>query len=112
MQALGDAAGALPLFQRALDSRERVLGKEHPDTLTSVNDLAACMQALGDAAGALPLCRRAADGLERLLGPEHPSSRTVRGNYEQCEREVAAARGGPTRQRHASRTKRPPKTVP
>jgi tetratricopeptide (TPR) repeat protein len=112
MRALGDAAGALPLYRRALDSRERVLGKEHPDTLTSVNDLAGCMEALGDAAEALPLYRRAADGLERLLGPEHPSSRTVRGNYEQCEREVAAARGGPTRQRHASRTESQPNAAP
>ena len=96
MQALGDAAGALPLYRRALDSRERVLGKEHPDTLTSVNNLAGCLYALGDAAGALPLLRRAADGFERLLGPDHPSSRTVRANYEQAEREVAAARRGPT----------------
>jgi hypothetical protein len=30
--ALGEAAGALPLHRRALDSRERVLGPEHPDS--------------------------------------------------------------------------------
>jgi tetratricopeptide (TPR) repeat protein len=97
MQALGDTAGALPLFHHALDSSERVLGKEHPATLTSVNNLAGCMLALGDAAGALPLYRRAADGLERLLRPDHPTSRTVRANYDRLEREVAAARRGPTR---------------
>jgi len=104
MRALGDAAGALPLFRRALDSRERVLGKEHPDTLQSMNNLAGCLYALGDAAGALPRFRRAADGFERLLGPDHPSSRTVRANYQRCEREVAAARHGPTPGGHASRT--------
>ena len=47
----GDAAGALPLYRRALDSRERVLGKEHPDTLSSVNNLAGCMRLWATAAG-------------------------------------------------------------
>ena len=95
MEALGDAAGALQLYRRTLDSREHVLGKEHPFTLTSVNNLAFCMQALGDAAGALPLYRRAANGFDHLYGPDHPSSRTVRANCDQLEREVAAERGTP-----------------
>jgi hypothetical protein len=34
---------AEPLFQRALDIREHVIGPEHPDTATSLNDLAACL---------------------------------------------------------------------
>jgi hypothetical protein len=72
MHALGDAAEALPLFRRALEGRERVLGKEHPETLASVNNLAGCLQALGDVAEALPLFRRAADGFNALLGPGHP----------------------------------------
>jgi hypothetical protein len=29
----GDYEGAQPLYERALEARERVLGKEHPDTL-------------------------------------------------------------------------------
>jgi tetratricopeptide (TPR) repeat protein len=62
--ALGDAAGALPLFRRALDSHSN--RQEHPDTLGSVNNLAACMRALGDAAG-LPLFRRARQP-RRVLG--------------------------------------------
>jgi len=64
----GDAAGALPLYRRALESSERVLGAEHPQTLASVNNLAYCMKALGDAAGALPLYRRALESRERVLG--------------------------------------------
>jgi hypothetical protein len=86
---VGDAAGALPLYRRALESGERVLGTEHPDTLTSVNNLAGCLHALGDAAGALPLYRRAAEGLDNVLGMGHPSSRTVRANSDQVEREIA-----------------------
>ena len=80
MRALGDAAGALPLYRRALESCERVLGPEHPDTLTSVNNLALCMEALGDAAGALPLYRRALETCEHVLGKDHPQTRGIAAN--------------------------------
>ena len=40
-------AEAEPLYKRALEARERVLGPEHPDTLTSVNNLAGALQAQG-----------------------------------------------------------------
>ena len=103
---------ALPLYRCALDGSDRVLGKEHPATLTSVNNLAGCMRALGNAAGALPLYRRAAGGFERLLGPDHPTSRTVRANCDGLEREVAAARREPTRGSHASRTESQPNAAP
>jgi len=76
LYALGDAAAALPLYRRALESRERVLGKEHPDTLASVTNLAECLQSLGDAAGALPLLRRALESSEWVLGKEHPDTLT------------------------------------
>ena len=32
LRALGDAAAAPPLYRRALEGRERVLGAEHPNT--------------------------------------------------------------------------------
>ena len=93
MRALGDAAGALPLYRRALDSRERVLGKEHPNTLTSVNNLAECMRALGDAAGALPLYRRALDSRERVLGKEHPDTLGSVNNLAGCMYALGDAAG-------------------
>ena len=40
-------AEALPLYQRALKIREKALGPEHPDTATSLNNLAALYQAMG-----------------------------------------------------------------
>ncbi|HTW69418.1 MAG TPA: tetratricopeptide repeat protein [Acetobacteraceae bacterium] len=92
-QGSGDAAGALPLFRRALECRERVLGPEHPDTLTSVNNLAGCMRALGDAAGALPLYRRALESSERGLGPEHPDTLTSVNNLAGCMRALGDAAG-------------------
>ena len=42
-----------------LEASERVLGPEHPDTLTSVNNLAFLLKSKGDYAGAEPLFRRA-----------------------------------------------------
>ena len=32
LETLGDASAALPLYRRALESSERVLGAEHPTT--------------------------------------------------------------------------------
>ncbi|HEY1931810.1 MAG TPA: toll/interleukin-1 receptor domain-containing protein [Acetobacteraceae bacterium] len=94
LEGSGDAAGALPLFRRALDGCERVLGKEHPATLTSVNNLAGCMETLGDAAGALPLYRRALDSFERVLGKEeHPDTLTSVNNLATCLYSLGDAAG-------------------
>jgi tetratricopeptide (TPR) repeat protein len=71
VESSGDAAAALPLFRRALEGCERVLGAKHPDTLACVNNLAYCMQSLGDASAALPLFRRALEDHERVLGAQH-----------------------------------------
>jgi hypothetical protein len=61
LAALVDAAGALPLYRRALDSSERVLGAEHPQTLTSVNNLAANLGKVGHSG--LPSARGEVDAL-------------------------------------------------
>jgi hypothetical protein len=84
MGALGDKAGALPLRRRVLESSERVLGPEHPDTLRSLYSLASCMRDVGDAAGALPLSRRALESCERVLGPEHPDTLISVNNLAAC----------------------------
>jgi tetratricopeptide (TPR) repeat protein len=89
----GDAASAVPLYRRALESRERVLGAEHPDTLTSVNNLAGCLQTLGDAAGALPLYRRALESRERVLGAEHPDTLGSVNNLAYCLETLGDAAG-------------------
>jgi len=70
LDSAGDAAAALPLYRRALDTRERLLGRDHSDTLSSVNDLALCLEALDDRKLALPLFQRALESHERLLGAE------------------------------------------
>jgi hypothetical protein len=76
----------LPLYRRVLESSERVLGAEHPDTLTSVGNLAYCLEALGDASGALPLYRRALESRERVLGAEQPTTKILRANFERVSK--------------------------
>uniref|UniRef100_UPI0035AEEE54 tetratricopeptide repeat protein n=1 Tax=Promineifilum sp. TaxID=2664178 RepID=UPI0035AEEE54 len=70
----GDLAGALPYSKRALEIRERVLGPDHPDTATSLNNLGYLLKAQGDLAGARPYYERALAVWERVLGPDHPST--------------------------------------
>jgi len=47
---VGDLAGAQPYLERALDIDERVLGPDHPDTATALNNLGSLLndQTLGD----------------------------------------------------------------
>jgi tetratricopeptide (TPR) repeat protein len=68
----GRYAEAEPLYRRALERRERTLGREHPDTLRSVNNLAINYLDQGRYSEAEPLLRRALESNERTLGREHP----------------------------------------
>ena len=62
------------LFRRALEARERMLGKEHPDTLGCVLNLAILYNSQGRFGDAWPFFRRFIDGSERTLGKEHPNT--------------------------------------
>ena len=56
---MGDYEKALPLYQRALEIREKVLGPHHPDVATILNNLALLYHHIGDYEKALPLYQRA-----------------------------------------------------
>ena len=70
----GDYAGARQLEERVLEARKRVLGEEHPDTLTSMNNLARTLADQGDYAGAWQLQERVLETQRRVLGEEHPNT--------------------------------------
>ena len=55
-------------------AKERVLGREHPDTLNSVNNLAGPYEAQGRYGEAEPLYKRGLAASERVLGKEHPDT--------------------------------------
>jgi tetratricopeptide (TPR) repeat protein len=77
---LGAYPGAQPLFVRALEIREKVLGPENSDTALSLNNLASLLQAQGKCVGALPLYERALAIYRKVLGPEHVTTATSLNN--------------------------------
>jgi CHAT domain-containing protein len=62
---------AMPLAERALASREKALGAEHPDTAESLSTLALLYGAKGDYAKAESLLVRASMIFEKVLGSDH-----------------------------------------
>ena len=78
--AAGRYTSARDLHQRTYDTRQRVLGEVHPDTLFSASDLAETLRALGDLAAARDLGQRAYDTCRRVLGEDHPATLTSANN--------------------------------
>jgi TIR domain/Tetratricopeptide repeat len=76
----GDYRSAATLRRRASAELTRLLGEEHPDTLTAMNNLAGTLWAQGDLAGARELQERVLEARRRLLGEEHPDTLTAMGN--------------------------------
>ncbi|NCC37621.1 MAG: tetratricopeptide repeat protein [Chloroflexia bacterium] len=70
LDKLGSYPSAQPYMERALDIRERVLGPEHPQTATSLNNLAGLHRTQGNYDAARPRYERALDISERVLGPD------------------------------------------
>ena len=62
------------MYERALQIREKALGPEHPDTVTSLNNLAALHQDMGAPAKAVPLYERVVKIKEKTPGPDHPDT--------------------------------------
>ena len=65
---------ALPLFEETLKLRKAKLGPDHPDTLTSMNNLALAYQAAGKLDLALPLYEETLKLKKAKLGPDHPDT--------------------------------------
>jgi tetratricopeptide (TPR) repeat protein len=70
----GDYSKALEWFGRALAGEERLLGRDHPLTLATVNNIALVYKNQGDYTKALELYDRALAGQERSLGRDHPDT--------------------------------------
>ena len=75
--ALADYEKAKALFERALSIREKLQGTNHPDTATSINDLARVLQTHGNLDRAQSLFERALTIREKILGSEHPDTATT-----------------------------------
>lgn len=68
----GKYEAAEKMSLRALDGREKALGMENPDPLSSFSSLASMLQKQGKYKAVEELTRRALDGREKVLEEEHP----------------------------------------
>jgi tetratricopeptide (TPR) repeat protein len=92
---LGKYQEAENMHRQALELREKALGKEHPDTLMSMNNLAAVLRQQGKYEEAEQMHRQTLGLRERVLGKEHPNTLTSmnnlaivlnrQGKYEEAE---------------------------
>ncbi|WP_433373653.1 tetratricopeptide repeat protein [Streptosporangium sp. CA-115845] len=63
---------------QVLTEQERVLGTDHPDTLTSRHNLACTHDSAGRTREAIALYERSVADHERTLGADHPNTRAAR----------------------------------
>ena len=84
-QRRGDLEAAAVMHRRALDTKERTMGSDHPELATTLSNLATTLHALGRSEEALPLLRRALALAEGSLEPDHPNLAALRGNLQKVE---------------------------
>ncbi|WP_203959100.1 tetratricopeptide repeat protein, partial [Sphaerisporangium siamense] len=78
LEAVGDLSRAVPVFEQTLTDRRRVLGEDHPTTLTSRNNLAHAYQLAGQLDKAISLYEQTLTDRRRVLGEDHPTTLTSR----------------------------------
>ncbi|MEU6783044.1 tetratricopeptide repeat protein [Nonomuraea angiospora] len=83
---LTDTSRAIPLLEEVAARRERLLGHDHPEMLTSRNHLAYAYVAAGRATEAIALHERTLADRERVLGDDHPDTLWSRNNLANAYR--------------------------
>ncbi|MBP8919188.1 MAG: tetratricopeptide repeat protein, partial [Micropruina sp.] len=81
-----DLGRAIPLYEQTLTDRQRILGSDHPNTLTSRNNLASALWQRGQQREAFILWEAAAESAVRLFGPRHEVTRTLVANLTEAHR--------------------------
>jgi tetratricopeptide (TPR) repeat protein len=79
-------AEAEPLYRRALDIREKALGRDHPDVAVSLNNLAELYQSQGRYAEVEPLLQRSLVIREKALSRDHPDVASALNNLAELYR--------------------------
>eukprot|EP00747_Dinoflagellata_sp_TGD_P169420 gnl/TRDRNA2_/TRDRNA2_198376_c0_seq1.p1 gnl/TRDRNA2_/TRDRNA2_198376_c0~~gnl/TRDRNA2_/TRDRNA2_198376_c0_seq1.p1 ORF type:complete len:584 (-),score=108.60 gnl/TRDRNA2_/TRDRNA2_198376_c0_seq1:71-1822(-) len=70
---------ALQFAREVCESRHRLLGPEHPETLEALRDYCATLTSAGQVAEAEEVGRRALKGMQRALGFEHSTTQNMFG---------------------------------
>lgn len=74
--------------RRTLDGREKVLGKEHPETLTSVYCLAYLLHKQQNYEMARPLYQRALVDYRKVFRSHHPTTKACFEHYSSLLKEL------------------------
>ena len=80
LQHRGHYNAANTLAEQALALCEKILGKEHPDTLASMSNLAGVLDSQGKYGEAEEMNQQTLELRERVLGKEHPDTLTSMSN--------------------------------
>ena len=72
--SMGEYAKAEPLYRQAMEIHKKVLGEEHPDYATSLDNLSSLYYGMGEYSQAEPLLRQALAIRKKVLGEEHLTS--------------------------------------
>ena len=72
----GNYPKALEFYTKALNIKEKVLGKEHPDIATSYYNIGSAYYYMGNYPKALEFYTKALNIREKVLGKEHPNTAT------------------------------------
>ncbi len=88
----GQAAEAVPVFQRVLDGRAGMLGPDHPGAIAAKVSLGRALVATGRAGDAVPVLEQALAGSELVRGADHIDTLAAREEYAAA----ALAAGMPT----------------
>ena len=76
----GRLSDAIPLFEQLLTDYIRILGEDHPHTLTSRNNLADAYLDAGRLSEAISLYEQVLTDSSHILGEDHPNTLTTRNN--------------------------------
>jgi len=88
LRELGSYAKAVEVLEKARAIREQEPGADHPDTLTTLNNLALAYQAAGRLPEAIALFERVRDGSVKKPGANHPDTLFTLGNLAAAYREA------------------------
>ncbi|KAF2690213.1 hypothetical protein K458DRAFT_383343 [Lentithecium fluviatile CBS 122367] len=77
-QSLGRYHSAESAYRKVLERNESILGKEHPDTLASMNNVAVTLNDQGKHSDAEKMKKEVLEKRKRILGDEQPRCRAGR----------------------------------
>jgi hypothetical protein len=72
------------MYRQVLELRQKVLGPQHPDTITSINNLACCLKGMERVGDATSLYREGLQLAQQALGAEHQATKALEQGLAEC----------------------------